>query len=265
MFNILVCIKQVLDPEAPASSYKVDIDTNKIVMAGVPPVMSPFDENALEAALRIKDSNESKITVMSYGRSLSRAVLTKALAVGADELVIIERECFKELDSFNAANTLAAAIKNVGNFDLILTGRQAADTNAGITGPGIATMLGIPYVVEARKIQVDGDVVTIEKTLPDGYNVVQLPLPCLVTICSELGELRTATLPQIVAAKKKPVVVLHPEETETDNSKISYMSKLYIPEIVSKCEFVKGESDQEKGIGLAEKLRDSGLLPSSHG
>ena len=94
MLNIIVCIKQVLDPEAPASAYEIDGEAKQVKVRGAPPVLSPFDENALEAALRIKDIHESKITVISMGRSLAKPVMRRALAAGADELLILEGSIF---------------------------------------------------------------------------------------------------------------------------------------------------------------------------
>ena len=114
MLNIIVCVKQVSDPEAPVSSYSVDSETNRIVQKGVPPVISPFDENALEAALRIKDAHEAKIIVISVGRNLSRAVLSRSLAAGADQLVLIDDNVFDNLDSTTVAQILAIAIKKIG-------------------------------------------------------------------------------------------------------------------------------------------------------
>jgi electron transfer flavoprotein beta subunit len=144
--SIIVCIKQVSDPEAPTSAYKIDADTQQVVLKGIPPVLFPFDENALEAALCIKDAHESKVTVISAGWSLARPVLMKSLAAGADELLLLEDTSFEGMDSYATAATLAGAISKLGQYDLILTGRQAADTNAGMVGSGIAEILGITSV-----------------------------------------------------------------------------------------------------------------------
>jgi electron transfer flavoprotein beta subunit len=144
--SIIVCIKQVSDPEAPTSAYKIDADTQQVVLKGIPPVLFPFDENALEAALCIKDAHESKVTVISAGWSLARPVLMKSLAAGADELLLLEDTSFEGMDSYATAATLAGAISKLGQYDLILTERQAADTNAGMVGSGIAEILGITSV-----------------------------------------------------------------------------------------------------------------------
>jgi electron transfer flavoprotein beta subunit len=123
-----------------------------MVQKGVPPVMSPFDENALEAALRIKDAHQAGIKVLSLGHNLSKRVLRTSLAAGADGLILLEGELFEDLDSYTTALILAAAIRKIGEYDIIFTGRQAADWNAGVVGSGIAEFLGIPGVTTVREV-----------------------------------------------------------------------------------------------------------------
>jgi electron transfer flavoprotein beta subunit len=132
MFNIIVTVKQVLDPEAPVSTFRIHPEAKRSIRApGVAPVLNPYDENALEAALRIKGLHRSKITAMSVGTKLAKAVLRKRLAAGADELFLLEDDVFYDFDSCSTAFILASANRKMGNFDLILSGRMAADTNAG--------------------------------------------------------------------------------------------------------------------------------------
>ena len=151
--NMIVCCKQVIDPEAPPASFKIDSASNQVVPpANVPPVINPFDENAVEAALKIKDQQGGKITVISMGNNLVRDVVKKPLSMGADELILLEDEAFEGGDSWSNAFALAAAIKKIGEFDLIFCGRQASDWDAGQVGSGIAELLGIPSVTLARKV-----------------------------------------------------------------------------------------------------------------
>src|SRR3990170_4297380 len=153
--NMIVCVKQVPDPEAPPASFKVDSAANKVIPPpGVKPVLSPFDEQAVEAALRIKDAKGGKVTVVSLGNNLVRDVVKKPLAMGADELVLLEDAAFEDSDSWATAHALAMAIKKIGAFDLVFCGRQASDWDAGQVGSGIAEILGIPSVTIARKVTV---------------------------------------------------------------------------------------------------------------
>ncbi|OGO14878.1 MAG: hypothetical protein A2Z02_05180 [Chloroflexi bacterium RBG_16_48_7] len=262
MLKIVVCVKQVTDPEAPSSVYKVDPASNTIKVIGVPPAISTFDENAIEASLRIRDGQECQITAVSVGKGLAKNVLMKTLALGFNNLTLVEIPSFNELDSHSSAVVLANTIRKIGDFDLILTGRQAADTNAGIVGPGIAMLLGIPCITEVRKIEINDNTASVEKVLPDGYQVINSLLPCVLTIGSELGTLRTATIQQIIDAKKKPVNYwdsrdLHGSEGNISNMKLK---RIFIPEIINKCEFISGETNQEKGVFLTHILHDSGLI-----
>ena len=262
MVNIIVCIKQVSDPEAPASAYQIDAEARRVILKGVPPVLSPFDENALEAALRIKDAHESKVTVISAGRNLSKAVLMKSLAAGADELLLLEDSAFEEMDSYATAFTLASAIRKLGQYDLILTGREAADTNAGTVGSGIAEILGIPSITIVRKVELKGGKVIAERVVSDGYEVAEAPLPSLITVSNELGELRYATVQELVASRSKPIMTWNAKELGVDPSQMrrARLLRLSIPQKESRCEIVQGETAEERGVNLAVKLREAQIL-----
>jgi electron transfer flavoprotein beta subunit len=257
MLNIIVCIKVVSDPEAPLSTFRIDPERLRAIPGqGVPPVMNPYDENSLEAALRIKEKQECKITVISAGKTLPKAVIKKSLAVGADELVIIEDDVFEDADSVTTAAILAAAIKKLGIPDLILTGRLAADTNAGQVGPGVAELLGIPCISIARKIEVNDGRTRVERALADGYEVVESPLPCLITVSHELGELRQATVKGLMAAQKQPFTTWKTTDIDTEPppERKSKALKLFIPERKVTCEIVGGETPEEAGANLALKM-----------
>ena len=262
MVNIIVCIKQVFDPEAPASAYKIDAEAKRVILKGIPPVLSPFDENALEAALRIKDAHDSKVTVLSMGRNLSKAVLMKSLAVGADELLLLEDSAFEEMDSYATAFTLASAIKKLGQYDLILTGREAADTNAGTVGSGIAEILGIPSITIVRKVELGDGKVIAERVVSDGYEVIEAPLPILITVSNELGELRYATVKELVASRNKPIMTWNAQELGVTPSQMrqARLLSLFVPQKESRCEVVGGESPEEMGANLALKLRAAQIL-----
>jgi electron transfer flavoprotein beta subunit len=265
--NMIVCCKQVLDPEAPPASFKIDAGSNKVVPpADVPPVISPFDENAVEAALRIKDAQGGKITIISMGNKLVRDVVKKPLSMGADELVLLEDAAFEGGDSWSTANALAAAIKKIGEYDLIFCGRQAADWDAGQTGAGIAEILGIPSVTLAKKVEVADGKAKVERVVTDGYQVVEVSLPALITVSNELGEARYATLKGIMAAAKKQPTTWTPADIGLDPSEIgeagrkSKLLKLFQPVREGKCEFVEADSPADAGAKLAEKLREAKLI-----
>jgi len=263
VLNIVVTVKQVLDPEAPPSIFKIDPEAKRVIpAAGVQPVLNPYDENALEAALRIKDLHQSRVTAISMGAKLAKAVLRKCLAAGADELVILEDVAFENLDSNATAYILATAITKMGKYDLILTGRQAADTDAGQVGSGIAEILGIPSVTIARQVEVDNGKLRVERVVSDGYEVVEAPLPALVTVSHELGQLRNVALRELMAAQDKPVATWRCQDLGIASLPMrrTRTLNLYIPQKEAICEIVEGNTEEEAGVNLAVRLRQAEIL-----
>jgi electron transfer flavoprotein beta subunit len=265
--KIIVCVKQILDPEAPPSGFHVDEAAKKIIPPpGIPPVLSPFDENAVEAALRIKDAQDGKITVISMGASLAREVVKKPLSMGADELILLEDEAFTGGDSWSAAYALSAAIKKTGTYDLVLCGRQAADWDMGQVGSGIAELLGLPVVTLARKVEAAGGGVRVERVTEDGYEVIEASLPALVTVSNELGAARYPTIKGIMAAKKIEPVVWKPADIGLEPSRVGtagrrlQLIRLYQPVSEGRCELIEGDTPEEAGVNLALKLREAKLL-----
>lgn len=265
--ELIVCVKQIPDPEAPPASFKVDPTANKVIPPpGVPPVISPFDENAVEAALRVKDAHGGKITVLSLGNKLVRDVVKKPLAMGADELVLLEDESYEGGDSWATAYALAMAIKKIGTYDIIFCGRVAGDWDAGQVGSGIAEFLGIPSVTVAKKVEVVDGKVKVERLVADGYEVVEAPMPCLVTVTSELGEPRYAPLKGIMAAAKKQPIIWKPQDIGVDPSKVgaqgrlTKLAKLFQPVKEAKCEIIGGDSPAEAAVNLALRLREAKVI-----
>jgi len=263
---MIVCAKQVIDPEAPPASFKIDAATNKAVLPGVPPVIDPYGEYAVEASLRIKDAKGGKITAISLGVNLLREVVKKPLSMGADELVLLEDEAFVEGDSWSTAYALAMAIKKVGEYDLILCGREASDSNAGQVGSAIAEILGLPSVTLVKKIEIADGTAKVERMTSDGYEVIEVSLPAVLTVSNEIGEPRYPTIKGIMAAKKKEPIVWKPADIGVDSSQIGDAGrraktlKLFQPVREGKCEVIEGETLEEAAANLALKLREAKVL-----
>jgi electron transfer flavoprotein beta subunit len=263
--NMIVCCKQVPDPEAPPAVFKVT-DNKMTLPPDVKPVIGQYEEFALEAALKIKDTAGGKITVLSLGNSFVRDVIKKALAVGSDELVLLEDEAFEGGDSWSTANALAMAIKKTGEYDIIFCGRQSSDWDAGQVGLGIAEILGIPAVTLARKIEFTDGKAKVERVIPDGYQVVEVALPALITVTSEVGALRYPTLKGIMAAGKKQPVIWKPADIGLEASQVgaagrrSKLDRLFQPVKEAKCEIIEGESPADAGAKLAIRLKETKLL-----
>jgi electron transfer flavoprotein beta subunit len=264
--NIFVCVKQVIDPEAPPAGFKIDVSGVKAEMKGVPPVIDPFGESAVEAALKLKEAKGGKITVFSLGVNLLREVVKKPLAMGADELVLLDDTAYENSDSYSTALALAAAIKKKGSFDIILCGREASDTNAGQTGPAIAEILGIPCVTLARKIEAGEGTLRIEQVNSSGYNVVETTMPALVTVSNEMNQPRYPTIKGIMGAKKIEPIIWKPADIGLDGVKTgaagrrTKVQKLFQPVNEGKCDFAAGETPEEIAANLAAKLREAKVL-----
>lgn len=260
--NIIVCVKQVIDPEAPPSSFKIDAAANKVIPpAGMPPVISTFDEYAVEAALRIKEKVGGKVTALSLGANMQRDIVKKPLSMGADELVLLEDPAFTEGDSWSTAYALALAIKKIGQFDLILCGRQAADWDSGQVGSNIAEILGIPSVTIARKVEAEAGKVKVERVIPDGFELIEMGLPALVTISNEHPAPRYPNVKGIMAAKRKEPIVWKPADIGADTAKIgstgrkAKLMKLFQPVREGKCEILTADTPEEAAAKLADRLR----------
>ena len=265
--NMIVCIKQVIDPEAPPASFKIDAATNKVVQPpGVSLVVDPYAEYAVEAALQVKDAQGGKITAIALGTNLLRDVVKKPLSMGADELILLEDEAFDGGDSWSTACALAITIKKIGDYDIIFCGREASDWNAGQVGSGIAEILGLPSVTLAQKIDITDGKATVKRRTDDGYEVVEVPLPALITVSNEIGEPRYPTIKGIMAAKKIEPIIWKPADIGVDSSQVgatgrhTKMLKLFQPVREGKCEIVEGETPEEAGANLALKLREAKVL-----
>src|SRR5512137_23962 len=219
--NIIVCVKQVNDPEAPPSSFKIDGATNKVVPPpGMPPVISTFDDYAVEAAIRLKEKVGGKITAISLGVNLLRDVVKKPLSMGADDLVLLEDPAYIDGDAWSTAYALSQAIRKIGQFDLILCGRQAADWDSGQVGSGIAEILGLPSVTITRKVEVEGNKAKVERVIPDGYELIEVSLPAVITLSNEHAAPRYPNVKGIMMAKRKEPIIWKPADIGADIAKI---------------------------------------------
>jgi len=265
--NIIVCIKQILDPEMPPAKFKIDPEGKKVVSPeGIPMVVSPFDEQAVEAALRVKDGQDAKVTALSMGGDSAKDAVKHVLSMGVDEGVVLSDPAFEGSDAFAKAHILSKAIGKVGEYDLILCGRQAADWDAGVVGSVIAENLGVPVVTLARKVEVVDGKVRVERVIPDGYEVVESPLPAVVTVSNEIGQARLPSGKGIIMAARKQIPVWKAEEIGCDISLVgsgaarSEVLSLYIPIQERRGEIVAGESAAEAAENLASRLRDEKIL-----
>ena len=214
--NIVVCIKQVPN----TNEVKLDPVTGTLIRDGVPSIINPDDKAGLEAALRLKDQFGAHVTVITMGPPQADTALREALAMGADEAVLITDRAFGGADTLATSTTIAAGIKKLP-YDLIITGRQAIDGDRAQVGPQIAEHLNIPNVSYAEDIKVEGDTVIVKRQYEDRYHVVKVKMPCLITALSELNQPRYMTPGGIFDAyREKKVTVWTVNDIEVDRDRI---------------------------------------------
>jgi len=197
--NIIVCAKQVVD----VSEMKVDPNTNKPILQGVPQKISDIDKNAMEEAIKIKEKHSGKITVVTIGPADAKERIKELLAMGADEGVLVSPP--ENYDYYVIANLLASAIKKIGDYDIILCGEASIDMFSGQVGPRLAGLLGIPQITYAQNVEVDKDKVTAERNMGDKAVTTESSYPVLITVTKEINEPRLPSLMQILGAANKPI------------------------------------------------------------
>lgn len=198
--KIVVCLKQVPD----TNEVRINKETGTLIRAGVPSIINPDDMNALEEALRIKEKmDDVHVTVLSMGPPQADVALREALAMGADEAILLTDRAFAGSDTWATATILAAALKTIGDYDMVFCGRQAIDGDTAQVGPEIAEFLDLPQVSYVKKLDVEGDKVRVERATEDGYFVIESPMPVLLTTIKELNEPRYPRMKGIYKAYSK--------------------------------------------------------------
>lgn len=201
--EILVCVKQVPDAE----DIKIDLEAGTI-KDGAASVISPYDKNAVEAAVQLKEKNGGNVTVITMGPDKAKAALKECISVGADRGVLIQDEAFIGSDSYSTSSILAAAIKKLGDFDVIICGNQATDTDAGQVGPQIAELLDMAQITYVNKIEVVDETIVAHRELDDSVEVLEAKFPVLCTVGDSINDPRLATIKTKMAANKAKFDVL---------------------------------------------------------
>jgi electron transfer flavoprotein beta subunit len=240
--KIVVCIKQVPD----TTEVRLDPKTGTLIREGVPSIINPDDKAGLEAALRLKDEIGAHVTVISMGPPQADLALREALAMGADDAVLLTDRAFGGADTWATSTTIAAAIKNL-EYDLIITGRQAIDGDTAQVGPQIAEHLRLPNISYAEDIKVDGDYIIVKRQYEDRYHTIKAKLPVLITALAELNEPRYMSPGGIFDAfREKTPLVWNLKDITVDTSNIGLKGS---PTKVKKS-FTKGAKSAGKLFNL---------------
>jgi electron transfer flavoprotein beta subunit len=200
--KIIVCVKQVPD----AKDVRLDPKTNTLAREGVESIMNPYDRHALEEAVAIKEKLGGTVMVITMGPPQAEAVLREAIACGADDGVLISDRAFAGADTWATSYTLAKAVEMLGSFDLVLCGKQAIDGDTAQVGPGLACRLRVPFATCIQKTRnVTTEAIEVERMMDDGFDVLRLPLPALMTVVKDINEPRVASLKGKMKAKKAEI------------------------------------------------------------
>ncbi|KRQ86110.1 Acryloyl-CoA reductase electron transfer subunit gamma [Caloramator mitchellensis] len=213
--RIVVCIKQVPD----TNEVRIDPVKGTLIREGVPSIMNPDDKNALEEALRLKDEYGATVIVVTMGPPQAEKVLREALAMGADEAYLLTDRLFAGADTWATSLTLARAIQKIG-YDLIFAGRQAIDGDTAQVGSEIAEHLNIPQVTYVEKVEIEKDSLRIKRALEDGYEIIRIQKPCLLTCIKELNNPRYMNIYDIFTCYQKEIKILTTQDLELDKEEI---------------------------------------------
>ncbi len=262
--NIVVCVKQVPD----TTEVKLDPVKGTLIRDGVPSIINPDDKAALEAALCIREQAGGKVTVVSMGPPQADAALREALAMGADEAILVTDRAFGGADTWATSYTIASAIKKL-DYDLIIAGRQAIDGDTAQVGPQIAQHLGLPQVSYVENIEaVNERSIVLRRQFEDRYHIVEAQLPCLITVLSELNKPRYMSVSGVFDAyreKKVARITLADLEDVIDKSNIGLGgSPTRVKQSFTKQPKGKGEkfeTDADDAVRIiVEKLAEKHLI-----
>ena len=259
----IVCIKQVPD----TTEVKMDPEKGTLIREGVPSIVNPFDKNALEAALQIKGEKGGKVTVITMGPPQAVSALRECLAMGADEAVLLSDRAFASSDTWATSYTLAMAIKTIGDYDVILCGKQAIDGDTAQVGPGIAEHLGLPQVTYVQKIrEVNEDGLVVERAIDGGYELLSVGLPAMIAVEKSINEPRYATISNAMKAHRKNIPTWGLAEIHADEDKLGMngsptrVKRIFAPERKGQGEMIQGEDENEICTRLISKLQDKKVV-----
>lgn len=260
--NIVVLIKQVPEIEL----VKVDQAANDVVLPSGPGVVNPFDEYGVEEALRLKEKGGGKVNVITVGTQRAESALRDCLALGVDEAILISDPLFEKSDPQAVGKILAAGLKKIGQFDLIFAGKQAVDDDSAQVPGAVAAHLGLPQAMFVKKVEsVSGNKIVVWRTTEEGYDIVEMDLPAVVSVVKEINEPRLPSLKGKMMAKKANIVKWSAADIGLDGTAVGANSltrnlKVSPPPPRQKGEIITGETPEEIAEKLYNKLKENQVL-----
>ena len=254
--KIIVCIKQVPD----TAEVRINPETNTLMRDGVPSIINPYDLHALEAGLQLKEQLGGAVIVLTMGPPQAEEALREAVSMGADEAVLLTDRAFAGSDTLATSYTLSKAARTIG-FDIILCGKQAIDGDTAQVGPEMAQFLNIPHIAYVRKFEdVGTDRLKVQRLMEEGYDVVESPVPVLLTVVKELNEPRLPSLKGKMRARKVDIKKLSHNDIGAEEEKIglkgspTQVKKIFAPETKKDRKMLTG-TPEEQITQLVEELR----------
>ncbi len=260
--NVVVCLKQV----PGTTEVKIDAETNTLVRQGIKNIMNPLDTYALEEGIRIKERYGGKVTVISMGPPQAEEMLREAISLGADEAILLSDSAFAGADTWATAYTLATAINKLGQYDIIICGRQTFDGDTGQVGPELAEMLGVPLVAYVNRIEEMSDgQMRVQRMIDEGHEVIQAPLPAVITATKDINVPRLPSLRGIAKSESAVIRVWNSQELGADPARVGLSGsftrviKVFFPERTRQAEVFQGELEEQVDR-LVDKLKSAGLV-----
>ncbi len=261
--RIVVCIKQIIDPEIPIEQFRLDPVTKRQVRGGLSLVVSAYDQNAVEIALQLKEKAGGTVTVLSVGEPDAQGAIKSAMGMGADAGILVSDPALAGSDSFGTAYVLAQAIRKIGSVDLVLTGCVSGDTGSKVVCPLLGEELGVPAMNFVSRIELQNGKAILRRIVEDGYERVESPLPLVAGILSDDTNVpRYSKLKDIMAAARKTVPVWKAKDLGLDVARVgSAGRRVSVREMVqppreSRCDLITADSPTEQAERLAERLRE---------
>jgi electron transfer flavoprotein beta subunit len=258
--NILVCLKQILDPEIPAREFRIDPVKREADRGNANLVANIFCENALETALQFREAvGDGKITVLSFGAASAEDALRKALAMKADAAALVLNEQTSNPDPWTVARVLAAAVRKLGSFDLVMVGREAGDWGAGQTAGLLAEELGMPCVSFVDRVEAMNGRLRLKRQTDSGWEVLEAETPVVVSITNDEHNVpRIPKVRDVLMSYRQPLTQWTLADLDVEIADGSYYEvvELSIPQKESHCEFVTGDTLDERVESLARRITE---------
>ncbi len=255
--QIVVCIKQVPD----TAEVRINPETNTLIREGVPSIINPYDVHAIEAALQIREKAGGKVTVITMGPPQAEEALRESIAMGADDVRLISDRLFAGSDTWATSYTLYKAVLKLG-ADIILCGKQAIDGDTAQVGPALAEYMNIPHISYVRKLEeVTETFIRVQRLMDDGYDVVESPLPVLLTVVKEMNEPRLPSLKGKMAAKKAVITKMTAQDIEAQEHNLglkgspTQVKNIFAPQAKGDRRVLEGSPEQQVDALVAELRR----------